>query len=130
MDRSGAAAILSGVPYSAFLVDLADFVMAVIMARNNSYLAFEKAFVHTAYSGGRMANGTVKWFNSTKGFGFITPDEGGDVFVHITAVEKAGLSSLEEGQKLSFDIKSAGGKSTAVDLVLIGVTDNFSGSGV
>ena len=45
-----------------------------------------------------MATGTVKWFNNKKGFGFITPDAGGqDIFVHITAVKKAGLRSLEEG---------------------------------
>ena len=51
-----------------------------------------------------MPNGTVKWFNPTKGFGFIQPDSGGaDIFVHISAVERAGLSSLNEGQKVSFD---------------------------
>jgi cold shock protein len=51
-----------------------------------------------------MPVGTVKWFNSTKGFGFIQPDQGGtDVFVHISAVERAGLSSLAEGQKVSYD---------------------------
>ena len=50
-----------------------------------------------------MATGTVKWFNATKGFGFIQPDDGGtDVFVHICAVERAGLSSLNEGQKISY----------------------------
>ncbi|PSJ52208.1 cold-shock protein [Pseudaminobacter soli (ex Li et al. 2025)] len=52
-----------------------------------------------------MATGTVKFFNSTKGFGFIAPDEGGpDVFVHISAVERAGMRTLVEGQKLSFDV--------------------------
>jgi len=51
-----------------------------------------------------MANGTVKWFNSTKGFGFIQPDDGtADVFVHISAVERAGIGNLNEGQKLSFE---------------------------
>ena len=51
-----------------------------------------------------MPNGTVKWCNPTKGFGFIQPDSGGaDIFVHISAVERAGLSSLNEGQKVSFD---------------------------
>ena len=65
-----------------------------------------------------MAAGTVKWFNSEKGFGFIQPDDGGkDVFVHISAVEQAGMSNLNEGQKLSYDIvedrrtgKSSAGK--------------------
>ncbi|MCW5770206.1 MAG: cold-shock protein [Rhodospirillaceae bacterium] len=52
-----------------------------------------------------MATGTVKWFNATKGFGFIAPDGGGkDVFVHVTAVQRAGLQSLSEGQRVSFDI--------------------------
>ncbi|ASG25221.1 MULTISPECIES: cold-shock protein [Nitrospirillum] len=51
-----------------------------------------------------MSTGTVKWFNSTKGFGFIQPEDGSaDVFVHISAVERAGLSGLNEGQKVSFD---------------------------
>lgn len=52
-----------------------------------------------------MTTGTVKWFNSTKGFGFIQPDNGStDVFVHISAVERAGMRSLVDGQKISFDI--------------------------
>lgn len=53
-----------------------------------------------------MQIGTVKWFNATKGFGFIQPDDGGnDVFVHISAVERAGMSSLNEGQKVSFELE-------------------------
>ena len=53
-----------------------------------------------------MQSGTVKWFNGQKGFGFIQPDDGGnDVFVHISAVERAGLGSLNEGQKLSFELE-------------------------
>ena len=64
-----------------------------------------------------MATGTVKWFNATKGFGFIQPDTGGkDVFVHISAVEKAGLSSLNEGAKVSYDIVSDRGKESAGNL--------------
>lgn len=52
-----------------------------------------------------MASGTVKWFNETKGYGFISPDGGGnDVFVHISAVERAGLRSLNDGQKISYEL--------------------------
>ena len=52
-----------------------------------------------------MASGTVKWFNPTKGYGFITPDDGGkDVFVHISAVQAAGLGTLNEGQRLNFEV--------------------------
>ena len=51
-----------------------------------------------------MTQGTVKWFNSQKGYGFIQPTDGGkDVFVHISAVERAGMNGLNEGQKVSFD---------------------------
>jgi len=66
-----------------------------------------------------MATGTVKWFNAQKGFGFIQPDDGGnDVFVHISAVERAGLSNLAEGQKVSFEVKvdPRRGKSSAENL--------------
>jgi CspA family cold shock protein len=66
-----------------------------------------------------MATGTVKFFNSQKGFGFIVQDGGGpDVFVHISAVERAGMSTLNEGQKLSFDIEADrnNGKSAAANL--------------
>ena len=52
-----------------------------------------------------MATGSVKWFNSTKGFGFIAPDGGSKaVFLHISALERAGLRALKDGQKLTFDI--------------------------
>jgi cold shock protein len=66
-----------------------------------------------------MATGVVKWFNGQKGFGFIQPDGGGnDVFVHISAVERAGLSTLNEGQKVSFEVKAdpKRGKSSAENL--------------
>ena len=51
-----------------------------------------------------MAQGTVKWFNAEKGFGFITRDDGGDVFVHHTAIIGEGYRRLDEGQKVSFDV--------------------------
>ncbi|CAN7223399.1 cold-shock protein [Phenylobacterium sp. LjRoot164] len=64
-----------------------------------------------------MATGTVKWFNTTKGYGFIQPDDGGkDVFVHVSAVERAGLRGLDEGQKLEFVEREERGKIAAVDL--------------
>ena len=66
-----------------------------------------------------MAQGTVKFFNAQKGYGFIVQDAGGpDVFVHISAVERAGMRSLVEGQKVSFDIEAdrRSGKSAAVNL--------------
>jgi len=66
-----------------------------------------------------MATGTVKWFNKRKGYGFIEPSEGGkDIFVHISAVEAAGLYTLEEGQKVSFETQENRGKVSAVDLKL------------
>jgi CspA family cold shock protein len=64
-----------------------------------------------------MATGTVKFFNTTKGFGFIEPSDGSkDVFVHITAVESAGLGTIAEGQKLSYDVVSERGKTAASNL--------------
>jgi CspA family cold shock protein len=64
-----------------------------------------------------MATGTVKWFNPTKGYGFIQPQGGGkDVFVHISAVERAGLSSLNEGQTIEYELVSNRGKESADNL--------------
>jgi CspA family cold shock protein len=65
-----------------------------------------------------MAIGTVKFFNNDRGYGFISNEEGGnDAFVHITAVEKAGMSSLTEGQRISYTLETGrDGKTSAVDL--------------
>ncbi len=63
--------------------------------------------------------GTVKWFNATKGFGFIQPDDGSkDVFVHISAVDRAGMSGLNEGQKVRYELVSdqRSGKTSAGNL--------------
>ena len=67
-----------------------------------------------------MANGTVKWFNATKGFGFIAPETGGkDVFLHISAVERAGLTSVNDDQKVTYDIESGrDGRESAANLQL------------
>jgi CspA family cold shock protein len=69
----------------------------------------------------KMATGTVKWFNPTKGFGFIQPADGSkDAFVHISAVERAGLNTLREGQKVSYELRPGqNGKSSAENLALI-----------
>ena len=67
-----------------------------------------------------MANGTVKWFNANKGFGFIEPEDGAkDVFVHASAVESAGLGSLNEGQKVTYDLEDGrDGRQAAGNLAL------------
>ena len=69
-----------------------------------------------------MTQGTVKWFNAAKGFGFIAPDDGGkDAFVHISAVERAGLSSLAEGQRVRYELQSGrNGKASAENLSIVG----------
>ena len=64
-----------------------------------------------------MPTGTVKWFNATKGFGFIQPDDGSkDVFVHVSAVERAGMGALREGQKVRYEVREdsrSGSRSTS-----------------
>jgi CspA family cold shock protein len=73
---------------------------------------------HRLFEDTNMATGTVKWFNATKGYGFITPDDGGkDAFVHISAVERAGLRTLNDGQKVSYVLEPGrNGKSSAEQL--------------
>ena len=67
-----------------------------------------------------MATGTVKWFNKRKGYGFITPDEGEqDVFVHVSAIQKAGMRSLDEGAKISYELSTEKGKTVADNLELL-----------
>ena len=67
-----------------------------------------------------MVNGTVKWFNTNKGYGFIEPDDGGkDVFIHISAVEKSGLKTLLENQKITFEINQDKGRSSAANIKIV-----------
>ena len=70
---------------------------------------------------GFMPTGTVKWFNSTKGYGFIAPDDGGkDIFVHVSAVERAGLKGLNDNQKIGYDLQSGrDGRASAADLRIL-----------
>lgn len=63
-----------------------------------------------------MSEGKVKWFNDQKGFGFIEKDDGGDLFVHHSVIQASGFKSLQEGQRVSFDVKQ-GQKGPAADNV-------------
>jgi CspA family cold shock protein len=66
-----------------------------------------------------MANGTVKWFNDSKGFGFIEQEDGADVFVHFSEIKSDGFKSLREGERVSFDI-AQGQKGPAATNVIVG----------
>ena len=65
-------------------------------------------------------NGTVKWFNSDKGFGFITGDDGNDVFAHYSQINSGGLKTLEEGQKVSFEVAQGPKGPQAENITVIG----------
>ena len=63
-----------------------------------------------------MAEGKVKWFNEAKGFGFIENSEGGDVFVHFSAIQASGFKTLQEGARVSFDIEQGPKGPSAVNV--------------
>ena len=73
--------------------------------------------------------GTVKWFNSGMGYGFIKSNGGGDIFVHISAVERAGLDTLAEGQAVEYDVMAAGGRQFAEHLKPIAMSGSGKGRG-
>jgi CspA family cold shock protein len=80
---------------------------------------FRAVVAQFAMKGSIMTTGTVKWFNSAKGYGFIQPDNGGpDAFVHISAVERAGLREIVEGQKVGYEMQrdNKSGKMSACNL--------------
>ncbi len=64
-----------------------------------------------------MANGTVKWFNESKGFGFITSEDGSDIFVHYSSIQGNGFKSLAEGDRVSFDIEKGPKGPKAINVV-------------
>ena len=66
-----------------------------------------------------MAEGTVKWFNERKGFGFIQQEDGPDVFVHYTGINGTGFRTLNEGDRVSFDIKEGDKGPTAVNVTVV-----------
>ena len=67
-----------------------------------------------------MSNGKIKWFNPTKGYGFIENDAGGkDIFLHVSALEQSGIDSLEEGEAVSFEIGENRGKENAINITKI-----------
>lgn len=68
-----------------------------------------------------MARGAVKWFNATKGYGFITQENGEDIFVHFTAIQTDGFKTLEEGQVVEFDVvEGNGGRTQAANVKVVG----------
>src|ERR1700761_7696020 len=101
---------IAGVTTTLFLKQVAASISSRHGARATTQCFQEKA----------VMIGQVKFFNTTKGFGFIAPEDGGkDVFVHVTAVQAAGLRGLNEGQKVSFEVEADKRGPKAVNLKLV-----------
>ena len=67
-----------------------------------------------------MSNGKIKWFNPTKGYGFIENDAGGkDIFLHVSALEQSGIDTLEEGEAVSFEIGDNRGRENAINIAKV-----------
>jgi CspA family cold shock protein len=81
-----------------------------------SFFLFKRV-IHLSHKEEQMSNGLVKWFNDAKGFGFITTDEGNDVFVHFSAIQGDGFRSLAEGDAVSFDVEKGTKGLQAVNVV-------------
>lgn len=121
VERAGLEGLAEGQQLKFTLVDRGGKVSASDLEVVGDVIAVEKREAPQRELTGDKATGTVKFFNSMKGFGFITRDDGeADAFVHISAVERSGLTTLNEGDKVEFDIEvDRRGKYSAVNLVPI-----------
>ena len=81
-------------------------------------LKFETININKNYGERRMTNGVVKWFNDSKGFGFIEQENGPDVFVHFSGINGGGFKSLNEGDKVTFDIEQGTKGPAAVNVTV------------
>lgn len=118
VERAGLDGLAEGQQLKFTLVDRGGKVSASDLEAVGDVIAVEKREAPQRELTGERASGTVKFFNAMKGFGFITRDDGQpDAFVHISAVERSGMSGLNEGDRLEFDIEvDRRGKYSAVNL--------------
>ena len=118
VERAGLEGLAEGQQVKFTLVDRGGKVSASDLEAVGDVIAVEKKEAPQRELTGERATGTVKFFNGMKGFGFITRDDGQpDAFVHISAIERSGMSSLNEGDRLEFDIEvDRRGKYSAVNL--------------
>jgi CspA family cold shock protein len=119
VERAGLEGLAEGQELEFQLVDRGGKISASELVALGDVIVVEKREAPQRELTGEKATGTVKFFNSMKGFGFITRDDGQpDAFVHISAVERSGLSGLNEGDRVEFDIEvDRRGKYSAVNLV-------------